>query len=83
MQVLTYWLMRTVMFLGIYGLLWALKWFDIWAVLVAFIVGWAASYVAFPGMRKRAALQMDRWISRSRRGTVIDDAVEDAEAEAE
>jgi hypothetical protein len=83
MQVLAYWLMRTAMFLGIYGVLWTLKWFDIWAVLVAFVVGWAASYVAFPGMRKRAALEMDGWITRSRRGNAIDDADEDAEAEAE
>jgi hypothetical protein len=34
-------------------------------------------------MRKRAALEMDGWISRSSRGTLIDDAVEDAEADAE
>ena len=80
MQVLAYWLMRTAMFLGIYAALWALKWFDIWAVLVAFAVGWAASYVAFPGMRLRAAAQMDGWIGRSRRGIAADDAVEDAEA---
>lgn len=80
MQVLAYWLMRTALFLAIYAGLWALKWFDIWAVLVAFIVGWALSYIAFPGMRIRAAAQMDGWISRSRRGLEKDDAVEDAEA---
>ena len=83
MQVLTYWLMRTATFLGVYAVLWALKWFDIWAVLIAFIVGWAVSYVAFPTMRRRAAVQMDGWITRSRRGNVSDDAVEDAEAGGE
>ncbi|NTV38443.1 MAG: DUF4229 domain-containing protein [Demequinaceae bacterium] len=82
MQVLAYWLMRTAMFLGVYAALWALKWFDIWAVLIAFIVGWAVSYVAFPGMRRRAAVQMDGWITRSRRGNVSDDAVEDAETDS-
>lgn len=82
MQVLAYWLARTATFLAIYAALWALKWFDIWAVLIAFIVGWAVSYVAFPGMRRRAAVQMDGWITRSRRGNVSDDAVEDAEADS-
>ena len=82
MQVLAYWLMRTATFLGVYAGLWALRWFDIWAVLIAFIVGWAVSYVAFPAMRQRAAVQMDGWITRSRRGNVSDDAVEDAEADS-
>lgn len=82
MQVLAYWLTRTATFLAIYAALWTLKWFDIWAVLIAFIVGWAVSYVAFPAMRRRAAIQMDGWITRSRRGTVRDDAVEDAEADS-
>jgi len=82
MQVLAYWLMRTALFLAIYAALWSLKWFDIWAVLVAFIVGWAVSYLAFPGMRQRAALQMDGWINRSRQGNEADEAVEDAEADS-
>ena len=80
MQVLAYWLMRTAIFLGVYAALWALRWFDIWAVVIAFIIAWAVSYVAFPGMRIRAAAQMDGWINRSHRGTVSDDAVEDSEA---
>lgn len=83
MQVLIYWIMRTVTFLVIYAALWALKWFDIWAVVIAFIIGWAVSYIAFPTMRVRAAAQMDGWINRSHRGTVDDDAVEDAESDAE
>lgn len=81
MQVLIYWLTRTVTFLGIFAALWALGWFDIWAVIIAFIVGWAVSYVAFPQMRQRAAAQMDGWINRSRSGAQSDDAVEDAETE--
>jgi len=83
MQVLAYWLMRTATFLAIYAALWALRWFDIWAVLVAFIVGWAVSYVAFPAMRRGAAVQMDGWINHSRKGSEADDAVEDAEARGE
>lgn len=80
MQVLAYWLMRTAIFLGVYAALWALRWFDIWAVLVAFVIGWAVSFVAFPGMRTRAAAQMDGWINRSRKGIERDESIEDAEA---
>jgi ABC-type bacteriocin/lantibiotic exporter with double-glycine peptidase domain len=80
MQVLIYWLIRTVTFLAIYGVLWALNWFDIWAVVLAFIVGWAVSYVAFPRMRVRAAAQMDGWINRSRVGIEADEVVEDSES---
>ena len=83
MQVLAYWLMRTATFVVIYVVLWALKWFDIWAVLLAFILGWAVSYAAFPGMRTRAAAQMDGWINRSRRGIESDEAVEDSESSGE
>ncbi|MBC7297416.1 MAG: DUF4229 domain-containing protein [Demequina sp.] len=79
MQVLTYWLMRTAMFVAMYAVLWALGWFDIWAVVLAFIVGWAVSYAAFPAMRLRAAAQMDGWINRLRRGIESDEAVEDSE----
>lgn len=83
MQVLTYWLMRTAIFLAIYGVLWFLSWFDIWAVLLAFVLGWAVSYAAFPGMRIRAAAQMDGWINRSQRGIESDEAVEDSETSSE
>ncbi len=79
MQVLSYWLARTATFLVAYAVLWALNWFDIWAVVLAFVVGWAVSYAAFPGMRVRAAAQMDGWINRSRRGIEADEAVEDSE----
>lgn len=83
MQVLAYWLTRTAMFLGVYAVLWALGWFDIWSVVLAFVVGWAVSYAALPGMRTRAALQMDGWINRSQRGIESDEAVEDSESKSE
>ncbi len=83
MQVLAYWLARTAMFLGVYALLWALGWFDIWAVVLALVAGWAVSYAALPGMRARAAAQMDEWIGRSQRGIESDEAVEDSETNAE
>lgn len=83
MQVLAYWLARTAIFLGVYAVLWALGWFDIWAVVLAFIVGWAASYAALPGMRVRAAAQLDGWINRSQRGIESDEAVEDSETRGE
>ncbi|WP_291378666.1 DUF4229 domain-containing protein [Demequina sp.] len=83
MQVLAYWLVRTAIFLGFYAVLWVLNWFDIWAVVLAFILGWAVSYAALPGMRVRAAEQMDGWISRSRRGIESDEAVEDSETKGE
>ena len=79
MQVVIYWLARTAIFLAIYGALWALKWFDIWAVLIAFIVAWIVGYIALPGLRAKAAAQMDGWISRSQRGIDKDHDVEDAE----
>lgn len=80
MHVVIYWAVRTAMFLAVYAGLWALKWFDVWAVLLAFVIAWAASYVAFPGMRLKAAAQMDGWINRSRKGIEADEADEDAEA---
>ncbi len=80
MHVVAYWAVRTAMFLAVYAGLWALKWFDVWAVLLAFVVAWAASYVALPGMRRKAAAQMDGWINRSRKGIEADEADEDAEA---
>lgn len=80
MHVLAYWLVRTAIFLAVYGAFWALKWFDIFAVLVAFVVAWVLGYVAFPGMRRKAMEQMDGWITRSRKGIEADAGDEDAEA---
>ena len=82
MHVLLYWLVRTAIFLAVYGALWALKWFDIFAVLVAFVVAWVLGYVAFPGLRRKAMEQMDGWITRSRKGIEADAVVEDTEQAA-
>jgi len=83
MQVLTYWLIRTAMFLAVFGVLWALHWYDGWAALLALIVAWAVSYIALGSMRVRAAAQMDRWINRSHRHIDTDADVEDAETATE
>jgi hypothetical protein len=83
MHVALYWLVRTAIFLAVFAALWALGWFDVFAVLFAVIPAWALSYIAFPGLRRRASEQMDGWITRSRSGIDADAGVEDAEAEAE
>jgi hypothetical protein len=83
MHVAIYWLVRTAIFLAVFGVLWALGWFDVFAVLFAVIPAWALSYIAFPGMRRRATEQMDGWINRSRSGIELDASVEDAEASSE
>ena len=80
MHVLLYWLVRSAIFLLVFAGLWALGWFDIFAVLFAVIPAWILSYIAFPGLRRRAAQQMDGWITRSRSGIDADAGVEDAEA---
>lgn len=79
MHVLLYWLVRTGIFLAVYAVFWALNWFDIFAVLVAFVVAWVLGYVAFPQLRRKAMVQMDGWITRSRTGIEADAGVEDAE----
>lgn len=81
MDVLVYWLIRTGVFLGAYGLLWFAGWYDIFAVITALIVGWLVSYIAFPQLRRRATSQLDGWISRSEKGIDADAAAEDQEAE--
>lgn len=82
MHVALYWLVRTALFLAVYALLWWLRWFDIWAVVLALFIGWVLSYVAFPGLRSRASQQMDGWIRRSETGVVADADAEDAETDA-
>jgi ABC-type bacteriocin/lantibiotic exporter with double-glycine peptidase domain len=82
MHVLLYWLVRTAIFLLVFAVLWALGWFDVFAVLFAVIPAWALSYIAFPRLRRRAAEQMDGWISRSRSGIEADAGEEDKEADA-
>ena len=68
MQVLAYWAVRTAMFLAVLGAVALLGWYDGFAALFALVVAWAASYVFLPGMRVRAARQLDGWIGRSQRG---------------
>lgn len=80
MHVALYWLVRTAIFLAVYALLWWLRWFDIWAVVLALFIGWVVGYLAFPGLRRRAATQMDGWIHRSETGVNADADAEDAEA---
>jgi hypothetical protein len=82
MHVALYWLVRTAIFLLVFAILWALGWFDVFAVLFAVVPAWALSYIAFPGLRRKAAAQMDGWISRSRTGIDADAGAEDAEAAA-
>lgn len=80
MYVALYWLVRTAIFLAVFAVLWSLRWFDIFAVLVAFVVAWALGYIAFPSMRRRAAEQMDGWITRGHQGIESDADVEDEES---
>lgn len=82
MYVALYWLVRTAIFLVVFAVLWSLRWFDIFAVLVAFVLAWAVGYLAFPAMRRRAAEQMDGWITRGHKGIENDAHVEDAETGA-
>lgn len=79
MAVTRYWLVRTALFLAVYLVLWWLRWFDIFAVLVAFVIAWLLGYILFPKMRVAAQLQMDGWISRGQRGIEADADEEDAE----
>ncbi|WP_062528614.1 DUF4229 domain-containing protein [Demequina rhizosphaerae] len=82
MSVLAYWGARTGVFLAVLGVLWAVGWRDVIAFLAAFVVAWLVSYLALPGLRVRAAAQMDGWISRSEKGIREAAAEEDAEIDA-
>jgi ABC-type bacteriocin/lantibiotic exporter with double-glycine peptidase domain len=83
MHVALYWLVRTGIFLVVYAVLWLLGWFDVFAVLVAFVAAWALGYIAFPGLRRKAQEQMDGWITRGHAGVEADAEVEDAEVAGE
>ncbi|MDN4475350.1 DUF4229 domain-containing protein [Demequina sp. SYSU T00192] len=83
MSVLAYWGARTGIFLAVLGVLWAVGWRDVIAFFAAFIVAWLVSYLALPGLRVRAAEQMDGWISRSEKGIREAAAEEDAEIGAD
>ena len=79
MRVLAYWGARTGIFLAVLGVLWLVGWRDLLAFVAAFIVAWLVSYLALPGLKARAAAQMDGWITRSERGIKAAEAEEDAE----
>jgi divalent metal cation (Fe/Co/Zn/Cd) transporter len=81
MSVLVYWLARTAIFVGCVALLWTLGWWDVLSVIAAFVVAWLVSYLALPGLRRRAALQMEGWLSRTQERHHTDDVDEDAEAD--
>lgn len=83
MSVVAYWGARTGIFLVVLGVLWAVNWRDVIAFFAAFIVAWLLSYIALPGLRRRAAVQMDGWINRSEKGLRELDAEEDSEIGAD
>ena len=83
MQVALYWTLRSALFLLTYAVMWSLHWFDIFAVLFAFVVAWIVGYVAFPRLRKKAAAQMDGWITRGQRGIDADAEAEDEHSASE
>ncbi|BDZ62686.1 hypothetical protein Lsed01_00673 [Demequina sediminis] len=83
MSVVAYWGARTGIFLVVLGVLWAVNWRDVIAFFAAFIVAWLLSYIALPGLRQRAAVQMDGWINRSEKGLRELDAEEDSEIGAD
>lgn len=81
MSVFTYWAARTGFFLAILGVLWWVGWWDLFAFVAALILAWMVSYLALPGMRARAAAQMDTWIHRSEKSERDANAQEDAEVD--
>ena len=83
MHVALYWTLRTALFLLTYAVVWSLHWFDIFAVLFAFVVAWIVGYVAFPTLRRRAAEQMDGWIARGHKGIESDAAAEDEQVSSD
>ena len=79
MKVVLYWLARTGIFLVCIFVLWLIDWFDVIAVIAAFVLAWLISYLVLPGMRRDAQLQMDQVLDRSRRKIQQSHAEEDAE----
>lgn len=80
MKVFAYWAARTGVFLACVALMWAIGWWDLLAVIAAFVLAWLVSYLALPRMRREAAVQMDGWIARTQAKHHTDDADEDAES---
>lgn len=81
MKILAYWGARTGIFFAVVGVLYLVGWFDVIAFIAAFILAWLISYLALPGMRREAGLQMEGVIDRSQKGIRDLDDEEDAEAE--
>lgn len=82
MKVALYWLARTGIFILMVIVLAVIGWFDVIAIFAAFILAWLISYLALPGMRREAQLQMERALDRSRKGIQEAHAEEDAELDA-
>lgn len=83
MKVVLYWLTRTGIFVACVLALWLIGWFDILAIFAAFVLAWLISYLALPGMRRDAQLQMDEVLDRSRKSIREAHAEEDAELDGE
>ncbi|WP_084077359.1 DUF4229 domain-containing protein [Demequina sp. NBRC 110057] len=81
MKILAYWGARTGIFLAVFGVLYLVGWFDVLALIAAFIIAWLISYLVLPGMRYEAGKQMEGVIDRSQKGLRSLDAEEDAESE--
>lgn len=79
MRVMAYGAARLGLFFALAGVLYLIGWWDIIALVAALVLSWLIGYLALPGMRLRAAQQMDGWIERSQRGHREADAAEDAE----
>ncbi|WP_062131260.1 DUF4229 domain-containing protein [Demequina aestuarii] len=79
MKVFVYWAARTAIFVAVLAALWLVGWFDVIAVIAAFVLAWLISYLALPGMRLAAQEQMASVIERSQRGLREADDEEDAE----
>lgn len=79
MKVLAYWAARTAIFAAVVVGLWAVGWFDVIAIIAAFILAWLISYLALPGMRRAAQEQMAGALDRSQRGIRDLDDEEDTE----
>ena len=79
MKILAYWAARTGIFLAVVAVLWLVGWFDIIAVIAAFVVAWLISYLVLPRMRREAQEQMATMLDRSGEARRAADAEEDAE----
>ncbi len=81
-HILTYWAVRTAVFLAVLGILYLVGWFDLIAVVAAMVIAWLVGFIALPGLRDRAAEQMAGLMSRAESSRAELDAEEDAEVDA-